>query len=167
VVLFLCLLTNYLQLRGVTAPGPYVLIWTVGFGTWALIFWTLRHRGGPVTFVERQVAHVWGASMLGCSLLFAIELIMGLPVLSLSPVLALFGGMVFVVKAGILSGSFYFASAALFLTAGLMALCPRYGLTIFGVVSAATFFIPGLKYYLRRGRGRGLAASERKNAGAG
>jgi eukaryotic-like serine/threonine-protein kinase len=166
VVLFLCLFTNFLQLRGVTAPGPYVLIWTVGFGTWALIFWTLRHRGGPVTFVERQVAHVWGASTLGCSLLFAIELILGLPVLALSPVLALFGGMVFLVKAGILSGSFYFASAALFLTAGLMAFCPRYGLTIFGVVSAASFFIPGLKYYLRRGRGQVRLASERKTADA-
>ena len=68
VVLLLCLLTNTLQERGVTSPGPYVLIWTVGFGTWALIFWSLRHRGGPVTFVERQVAHVWGASMIGCSL---------------------------------------------------------------------------------------------------
>ena len=61
VVLLLCLLTNYLQERGVKSPGPYLLIWTVGFSTWAAIFWWLRHRGGPVTFVERQIAHVWGA----------------------------------------------------------------------------------------------------------
>ena len=108
-----------LQERGVTSPGPYVFIWTVGFGTWALIFWSLRHRGGPVTFVERQVAHVWGASMLGCSLLFGVEMLLGLPVLALSPVLALFSGMVFFIKAGILSGSFYFPAAALFLTSGL------------------------------------------------
>ena len=62
VVLLLCLLTNSLQERGIRSPGPYVLIWTVGFGTWAAIFWWLRHRGGPVTFVERQIAHVWGAA---------------------------------------------------------------------------------------------------------
>ena len=81
VVLLLCLLTNYLQEQGVQSPGPYLLIWTVGFSTWAAIFWWLRHRGGPVTFVERQIAHVWGASMIGCSLLFVIEILLGLPVL--------------------------------------------------------------------------------------
>jgi serine/threonine-protein kinase len=152
VILLLCLLTNALQERGVTSPQPYVLIWTVGFGTWALIFWSLRHRGGPVTFVERQIAHVWGASMLGCSSLFAVEMLLGLPVLSLSPMLALISGMVFFIKAGILSGAFYFPAAALFLTAGLMALWPRFGVTMFGVVSAACFFVPGLKYHLRRVR---------------
>jgi eukaryotic-like serine/threonine-protein kinase len=152
VVLLLCLFTNALQERGVTAPGPYVFIWTIGFGTWALIFWSLRHRGGPVTFVERQVAHVWGASMIGCMLLFAIELMLGLPVLKLSPVLALFSGMVFLIKGGILSGSFYFPALAMFLTAGLMARWPRFGLTMFGVVSGAGFFLPGLQYHLRRVR---------------
>jgi serine/threonine-protein kinase len=152
VVLLLCLLTNGLQGRGVTSPGPYVFIWTVGFGTWALIFWGLRHRAGPVTFVERQIAHVWGGSMLCCSLLFGVEMLLGLPVLALSPVLALISGMVFFIKAGILSGAFYFPAAALFVTAGLMALWPRFGLTIFGIVSAACFFVPGLKYYLRRVR---------------
>ena len=165
VVLLLCLLTNALQERGVTSAGPYVLIWTVGFGTWAFIFWSLRHRGGPVTFVERQVAHVWGASMVGCTLLFGIEMVLGLPVLALSPVLALFSGMVFLIKAGILSGSFYFPAAALFLTAGLMARWPRFGLTIFGVVSAACFFVPGLKYHLRRVRGPIGVAAERKKRG--
>ena len=152
VVLLLCLLTNLLQERGVLSPGPYVLIWTVGFSTWAAIFWWLRHRGGPVTFVERQIAHVWGASMLGCSLLFVIEMLLGLPVLKLSPVLAVFSGMVFLIKAGILSGSFYIPSAALFLTAGLMAMWPQFGLTIFGVVSATCFFVPGLLYHRRRVR---------------
>ena len=121
-----------------------------------------------MTFVERQVAHVWGASMIGCSLLFGIEMLLGLPVLSLSPVLALFSGMVFLIKAGILSGSFYFPAAALFLTAGLMALWPRFGLTIFGVVSAACFFVPGLKYHLRRvAQGPIRVASQRKTAAAG
>ena len=88
--------------------------------------------------------------MIGCSLLFVIEMMLGLPVLSLSPVLAVFSGMVFLIKAGILSGSFYFPAAALFLTAGLMALWPRFAMTMFGVVSGAWFFVPGLMYHFRR-----------------
>ena len=152
VVLLLCLLTNYLQEQGVQSPGPYLLIWTVGFSTWAAIFWWLRHRGGPVTFVERQIAHVWGASMIGCSLLFVIEILLGLPVLYLSPVLAVLSGMVFLIKAGILSGIFYIPAAAMFLTAGLMAIWPRFAITMFGVVSGAGFFVPGLMYHYRRVR---------------
>jgi len=168
VLLALCLLTNALQQRGVGSPEPYLLIWIVGLGAWAAIFWSLRHRSGPVTFVERQIAHVWGASMIGCSLLYAVEMLMGLPVLSLSPVLALFSGMVFFVKAGILSGSFYVPAAALFLTSGLMALWPRFGLTIFGVVAATCFFVPGLKYHRRHkgaARARGLAQKKSGKAG--
>lgn len=38
----------------------YALLWTVGLGSWAAVFWALRRRMGPVTFVERQIAHVWG-----------------------------------------------------------------------------------------------------------
>jgi serine/threonine-protein kinase len=152
VVLLLCLLTNALQEQGVGSPGPYLLIWTVGFSTWAAIFWWLRHRGGPVTFVERQIAHVWGASTLGCSSLYVIEMLMGLPVLSLSPVLAIFSGMVFLIKAGILSGLFYIPAVALFLTSGIMAMWPRFAVSIFGVASATCFFVPGLFYHRRRVR---------------
>ncbi len=152
VVLLLCLLTNYLQEQGIQSRGPYLFIWIVGFSAWAAIFWWLRHRGGPVTFVERQIAHVWGASMVGCFLLFVIEILLGLPVLYLSPVLAVLAGMVFLIKAGILSGIFYIPAVAMFLTAGLMAIWPRFAVTMFGVVSAAGFFVPGLMYHYRRVR---------------
>ena len=69
------------------------------------------------------------------------------PRLKLSPVLGLIAGMVFLVKAGILSGLFYIQAAALFLTAGLMTVWPSYEHLVFGIVSAACFFFPGLKYY--------------------
>src|SRR5437763_1480741 len=107
-------------------------------------------RAGPVTFIERQIAHVWMASTIGSISLFGIEMLLNLPVLSLSPVLAVLGGMVFLVKAGMLSGSFYFSAAACFATAVLMALFPSIGLFLFGFISAACFFIPGLKYYRQR-----------------
>jgi eukaryotic-like serine/threonine-protein kinase len=158
-LLITCVLTNILQWRGTTSPLPFLALWIAGLGTWAMIFWSLRRRAGPVTFVERQIAHVWASSMVSIALLFVVEMILGLPVLSLSPVLALTSGMIFLVKAGTLTGQFYFQSAALFVTALVMAALERaqidVGITLFGVVSAACFFFPGLKYYRQRiGLGR-------------
>ena len=73
--------------------------------------------------------------------------------LLLLPVLALVAGVVFFAKAGILSGAFYFQSAALFATALLMCRFPTHAHILFGIVSAACFFIPGLKYFRQRSRG--------------
>ena len=111
-----------------------------------------------MTFVERQIAHVWAASTLGSISLFGVEILLGLPVLTLSPVLAVLAGMVFLVKAGMLSGWFYVASAACFLTSVLMALFPSVGVLLFGLVSAVCFFVPGLKYYRQRLRSPRLSS---------
>jgi len=107
---------------------------------------------GPVTFVERQIAHVWAASMIAIALLFYIEMMLDMPVLRLSPVLALVAGIVFVVKAGILSGTFYLQAAVMFASAFVMAWFPQCAHLIFGAVSAVCFFVPGLKYYRQRKR---------------
>ena len=158
-LLILSLLTNWLQWRGEQSPWPYLGLWVAGLGTWAAIFWALRRRAGPVTFVERQIAHVWASSMVSIAMLFLVEMILGLPVLTLSPILAISSGMIFLVKAGMLTGRFYVQAAALFATAAAMAWLQRigqpWGITLFGVVSAACFFFPGLKYYRQRLRGRG------------
>jgi serine/threonine-protein kinase len=151
-LLVICFVTNAMKLAGVEAVLPYLALWTVGGGAWAAVFWALRRRAGPVTFVERQIAHVWAGSMIAVIALFVVERMLGRPVLELSPVLGLVNGMVFLVKAGILSGRFYAEAAALFLTAPAMALVPDYGISIFGIVSAACFFLPGLKYYRQRQR---------------
>ncbi len=155
VLLVLCLVTNWLQWRQVTSREPYVGLWVVGLGAWAGIFWSLRRRAGPITFIERQIAHVWGASMVASFLLFVVETLLGMPVLTLSPVLPLVGAMVFVIKAGILSGAFYFQAAANFGVAIAMAWIrhsglPDVGLSLYGVVAAVSFFVPGLKYYRQR-----------------
>jgi serine/threonine-protein kinase len=140
----------------------FFLLWTAGLGTWAAVFWALRRRMGPVMFVERQIAHLWAASMVGIALLFPLEYWLDLPVLTLAPVLGIINGMVFLAKAGMLSGEFYIWSALLFVTAGLMAIFPDYAHLIFGVVSAACFFFPGLKYY--RQRLRAIMAALRGNS---
>jgi len=150
-VFIACAATDLLHLAGLNDRWYYILLWTAGLGTWASVFWALRRRVGPVTFVERQVAHVWAASMVAIGLLFFLELLLDLPVLRLSPVLGLISGMVFFVKAGILSGTFYVQAAALFITAFVMGTFPRYSHLIFGTVTALCFFIPGWKYYRQRG----------------
>lgn len=164
VLLVLCLLTNLMQWQEVTSRLPYLGMWTVGLSAWAAIFWRIRRRAGPITFVERQIAHVWAGSMIASTLLYGVEWILELPVLALSPVLPLITGTVFLVKAGVLSGRFYLEAAAIYLTALLMAGIrhsdlPDFGLAVFGVVSAATFFFPGLKYYRQSRRTAGKKGS--------
>ncbi|MEI6537898.1 MAG: hypothetical protein WCO86_00025 [Planctomycetota bacterium] len=161
VVLLLCVITNLMQFRGVTERWPFVGLWVVGLGLWAAIFWNLRHRAGPITAVERQIAHIWGGSMIASSMLFWVESIMHRPVLEFSPVLGAIAGMVFLAKAGILSGSFYIQSILMFATALVMAAIehsslhgdfPNVSVSLFGVMSALTFFFPGLKYYRQQRR---------------
>src|SRR5262249_19720180 len=113
----LCALTAWLAWRGLGGPFTFLTLWSIGLVVWGVFFWHWRRRGGPVTFVERQMAHAWGAGVCGCIGLFLVEMFLGLPPLSLSPVIAILGAMVFIVKGGTLSGSFYFAALALLLTA--------------------------------------------------
>jgi serine/threonine-protein kinase len=150
VLLVICLLTNFLFRTGEQNRWLYLLLWGGGFAIWAPIFWALRYRTGPVTAIERQIAHLWGGSVIASVMLFGIESLLNQPVLKLSPVLALISANVFFVKAGMLSGKFYFQAFALFITSALMAYWPAYGHAIFGIVSAACFFIPGLLYYRER-----------------
>jgi serine/threonine-protein kinase len=165
VLLMLCTVTNWFQWRHIESRLPYLGLWILGLGAWALVFWTLRRKAGPITFVERQIAHIWGASMLASSLLFAVETLLGMPVLNLSPVLPLIGATVFMVKAGTLSGQFYLQAIALFATALLMAEIrqvglPDLGLSIYGIVSALCFFIPGWKYWRQAQASQRLKAFE-------
>ena len=78
--------------------------------------------------------------------------------LTLSPVIAVAAGMVFVFKAGILTGRFYVTAIGLFLTAMVMPLVPQASQILLGGAIAAAFLIPGIKYY--RLRRRAMAASE-------
>ena len=96
--------------------------------------------------------------MVAVILLFVVESLLGLPVLTLSPVLGLIGGAVFVAKAGILSGAFYVQAGALFATSVAMAVIQRQGsdagIMLFGLVGAAAFFLPGWKYFRQSRAGR-------------
>ncbi len=155
VVFVMSVLTNCMLLGGVTSRWPYVGVWGVLLGLWAACFWGLRRRAGPITFVERQIAHTWAGSMIASVLMYVVEAAMNLPVLSLSPILGLISGMVFLVKAGILSGAFYVQAALMFLTGVVMALMPHWPIpdlriALFGAMSGLCFFVPGWKYHRQR-----------------
>ncbi|MFM7149223.1 MAG: serine/threonine-protein kinase [Gemmataceae bacterium] len=149
-ILLQCILTTALAWNGVDNPLVYLLLWGGGLFAWGFVFWGLRKRAGPVLFIERQIAHVWAAAVLGTILVFVLEILLGMHVLRLAPMLAVLAGMTFVVKASMLTGAFYISAAAEFLTAIVMALYPDYGILCFGVVTAVCFFVPGLKYYRQR-----------------
>ncbi len=149
VLLIACLLTEGLTLIQGDAKNrwSFMLLWIVGLGAWAVVFWALRRRMGPVTFVERQIAHVWGASMIGIGALFPIEWWLKLDPLTLTPLVAIITGMVFLIKAGILSGVFYIQALCLFVSSIFMLAFPKFAHLIFGIVAGGSFFFPGLKYY--------------------
>ncbi|HJZ56597.1 MAG TPA: serine/threonine-protein kinase [Gemmataceae bacterium] len=146
----LCLLTQVMSWSGVRSHMAYLAVWSVGLLTWGTIFWQLRRRAGPVLFVERQIAHAWAAGVCASIAMFVIEVRAGLPALTLSPAIAVAAGMVFVFKAGVLSGQFYIWALVNFTAAFVMAWFPQVAHLTFGVASAVSFFVPGLKYYRQR-----------------
>ncbi len=150
-----CVLTTWMKWSGVEDPWWYLLLWGGGLCLWGAFFWQMRKRGGPVLFVERQVAHVWGAAVIATTGVFVVEILLRrhfpeLKALTLSPILAVIAGMTFVVQAGMLSGEFYVSAAVMFLTTIPMALYPDYGPLMFGAATAVCFFVPGWKYHRQR-----------------
>ena len=152
-VFLLCLLTQVMEWVGVSNHGAYLALWSVGLVTWGIILWRLRRRAGPVLFVERQIAHAWAAGVISSIMFFLIEVIMGYKVLSLSPAIAVSAGMIFVLKAGILTGRFYVLALLMFATALVMPLFAEWRIILLGFTMAISFFVPGLKYYRQRKRG--------------
>lgn len=150
-IFLLCAVTSAMHLGGVREHWPYMCLWCIGLVAWGGIFWNLRRRGGPVTFVERQIAHAWAAGVIASIGIFTAEVLLLRPVLELTPLLSLAAGMVFLVKAGTLSGWFYIAAGLCFVgTIPMAILGPPISPLLFGVLSAIGFFVPGLKYYRQR-----------------
>lgn len=149
-VLLICILTWILHHSGMDTTLGYMALWGGGLAVWGAIFWRIRTQGGPVLFVERQVAHAWAGAVVAVICIFICEILLNLKPLDLSPVLPIITGMLFIFKAGMLSGEFYLYALACFLCVAPMALFPEYNQLIFGTVIAFCFFIPGLRYHRQR-----------------
>ena len=154
-LLFTAILMSLKQ-TGVTARGPYFLVFTLGLGLWAAAFWEVRRRMGPIAFVERQLAHIWAAGVISINTLLAAEWAYGLPPLTLAPLFGLTNGMLFIIKAGVLSGEFYAYGVLTILTVIPGILYPRIALPLFALVSALGFVVPGWKYRRRHVHARRL-----------
>ena len=63
-IFLLCAVTNVMYWLGVQQHGPYMAPVGHWFGDVGAFFWNWRRRGGPVTFVERQMAHAWVAGVV-------------------------------------------------------------------------------------------------------
>jgi serine/threonine-protein kinase len=151
----LCAVTSWMYWLGVRSHWPFLCLWSIGLVAWGSIFWYWRRRAGPVTFVERQIAHAWAGGVTASIATFVIEVALRLDVLILSPVLAVAAGMVFLFMAGTLSGWFYLAAGACFLIViPMLLLGPPLSPLLFGAVSAIAFFVPGLKYYRQKHHGQ-------------
>ena len=95
--------------------------------------------------------------MVAIAMLFPIEAILKLPVLTFSPLLGVISSMVFVIKASMFHGIFMQA-AVLSLTAVAMAIWPDHGHLLFGL-TLSCFFVPGYKYSRVRRRKTVLAST--------
>jgi eukaryotic-like serine/threonine-protein kinase len=157
-IFLLCFASQVMKWSGFDHHLWYMSVWSVGLVAWGAVLWQLRKAAGPVLFVERQVAHAWAAGVMASISMFWIEWLGNLPALTLSPAVAVAAGMVMTFKAGLLSGRFYIWAAANYLTAVIMSLVPEANVLLFGVVSALSFFVPGLKYYRQRAQTLARAA---------
>jgi serine/threonine-protein kinase len=154
-IFLLCALTSAMYGLGSRDHVTYLTVWSVSLIAWGVIFWQWRKRGGPVTFVERQLAHAWAAGVVASIGTFLVEWMLPLPVLELTPVLAVAAGMVFLFEAGMLSGEFYLYAGLSFAMAAWMIvghIGPPWSPLLLGVASAVGFFVPGWRYYRLRHR---------------
>jgi serine/threonine-protein kinase len=151
-IFLLCFITQVMAWSNVDQHIWYLGFWSIGLLTWGTVLWQIRKAAGPVLFVERQIAHAWAAGVCASIAMFLIEWLSGIKALTLSPAVAVAAGMVMMFKAGILSGRFYVWAALNFAAAIVMPLVPEVSVLLFGLVSALSFFIPGLKYYRQNQR---------------
>ena len=139
--------------RGVNQHVWYLGFWSVGLVTWGdRALATPQGRAGRCCSSSGRSPTPGPRASCASIGMFVDRVARRPPVLTLSPAVAVAAGMVMVFKAGILSGRFYGWAAANFAAAVLMTL-PRFrdwSVLIFGVVSALSFFVPGLKYYRQR-----------------
>jgi hypothetical protein len=168
-IFLLCALTSGMYALGFENHLAYLVVWSVSLIAWGAFFWNWRKRGGPVTFVERQLAHAWAAGVVASIGTFLVEWMLGLNVLTLTPVLAVAAGMVFLFQAGMLSGEFYLYAGLEFAAAAVMIgahISPPWSPLLLGIASAVGFFVPGWRYYRlrdRSGAGHGTVGCRKAN----
>ncbi len=149
VLLVLCLLTFGLWHAKLLTHLALFGVWLASY-PWSIVFWKLRGPDRRLSFIERQIAHLWMGANISCGFILGLEALLRLPPLTLAPLMALVGGTVFLLKASLLSGAFYLPAMGFFLAAPLMVWWPQWQVLVLGGIAWASLFPIGLKYLLLR-----------------
>jgi serine/threonine-protein kinase len=148
---FICLAKSFLFWFALHTHASLLVLW-VGYFLFNLgLVWFCRLRAGPpLSYVERQMAQIWGFFSVGFFVTVWQYWLIDAPVTGLPPILILELAVAAGCMAALLGGSFYVVTAACLATSILEALWPRVGPIISGVFCSPALFWLGWKYARRR-----------------
>jgi hypothetical protein len=137
--------TQLLLWRGFDQRWPFALLWTatvvINIG---LILVLKARRAGAKTFIENQIWSIW-LSFIGAVILLAVvNDFMGLKLLALGPVIAIFSAFGFSMMGAIMGRRWYLGSVVFGGSALAMALFPHYQYLLLGIVWCVAQLIGGV-----------------------
>jgi hypothetical protein len=114
--------THFLLAAGYTDPPPFVAMWGVLIALDLVATFVLKkRRAGVRTFVETQLWTIWTTFIGAVSLLAILNHLMGLATFFLGPVIGVLGAVGFASMGSLMGRHWYAGTAALVVTALLMA----------------------------------------------
>ena len=117
-------------------------------GGFFVVHWRAPIAGDPV--IERHVHAAWRAFLTGCLAALGLNFLMGLPPLTLSPMVGVMGGMTMMVNAHLLSGWFYLGAVGCFAAAAVMPFVGRYDFLVLGGVFCLSLLVPAARHFRAR-----------------
>ncbi len=140
-------MTNLLTYNGVQDVWPYALNWFAALTTLFYPIWNYRFRmGEPMAPIEWQLGQLWSMCLAAVITTASINVLMGLPPLTLFPVAVLQVGFAFGMMAVILGGSLYPLALACALLSLVITVSPTFGPALFGLVLSVGLTLIGWKY---------------------
>ncbi|MGH7127898.1 MAG: serine/threonine-protein kinase, partial [Planctomycetaceae bacterium] len=140
-------IAHWMLWNGVTDRSLHGLVWLSAYPLWFVMVRRFWRQTGPSNHVERQIVQIWIGGIVMIWGVLGLETWLGLPIMTLAPLIALTGGSLFLVTARLVSGRFYLFSAALYFCAVLMALLPDYAVLILGFAVFCGYFIHGWTFH--------------------
>jgi serine/threonine-protein kinase len=139
--------TSLLLWLGVSRAEPYAACWAAGLLALNVPVWRLRLREGPpFTRLERQVGEVWCLCGLGCLLTGGLWALLGIPWMSLLPVVVLQCAVAIGCISVILGGTFRLLAVAVAAMTPVLVLAPAVGPLLFGTVFGVALYSIGRRF---------------------
>jgi serine/threonine-protein kinase len=139
--------TNLLLWFGVRRAEPYAICWAAGLLALNVPIWRFRLREGPTfTRLERQVGEVWCLCGLGCLLTGGLWALLGIPWMSLLPVVVTQCAVAIGCISVILGGTFRLLAVVVAVMTFVLVLAPGVGPLLFGAVFGVVLYSIGRKF---------------------